>query len=249
MADPPAPLDLAARLRSLTIARVGLGRVGAALPTRPMLDFQLAHARARDAVHAALPIGAIAIAGHAVIDVRSRAVDRTCYLHRPDLGRRLHPDDAALLPAGEPDLAIVVADGLSAVAVERHACALIAALLKRLPHWTVAPIVVARQARVAIGDEIGAALRAKIVVVLIGERPGLSSAESVGAYITWAPARGRRDNERNCVSNIHPPNGLDYANAADEIATLCRAARDAGRTGVLLKDFAGDRLPDAAPPR
>lgn len=229
-------------MRSLTIARVGLGRVGISLPTRPMLDFQLAHARARDAVHAALPIGAIIVKDHAVIDVRSRAGDRTSYLQRPDLGRSLHPGDAELLPAGSTDLAIVVADGLSSTAVEAHAAAVIAALLQLLSNWSIAPLVVARQARVAIGDEIGAALGAKIVVVLIGERPGLSSADSLGAYVTWNPVRGRRDHERNCVSNIHPPNGLGYADAANQIAAICNAGRAAGRTGVLLKLCINDVL-------
>lgn len=210
------------------------------MPTRPMLDFQLAHARARDAVHAVLPGGAIVVDGHTVIDVRSRAEDRPTYLQRPDLGRGLHPDDMALLPAGSFDVAIVVADGLSSIAVETHAGAVIAALSDRLSGWSIAPIVVARQARVAIGDEIGAALGAKIVVVLIGERPGLSAADSVGAYITWAPIRGRRDAERNCVSNIHPPGGLGYLDAARQIATICDAARMRGRTGVLLKISSGD---------
>lgn len=246
MAEPPAPVDLPARMRSLTIARVGLGRIGASLPTRPMLDFQLAHARARDAVHAALPIGAIVVEDRSVIDVRSRADDRTLYLQRPDLGRSLHPDDAALLPGGSTDLAIVVADGLSATAAEKHAAAVVTALIQRLSGWSIAPIVVARQARVAIGDEIGAALGAAIVVVLIGERPGLSSADSLGAYVTWKPVRGRRDHERNCVSNIHPPTGLGYAEAADQIAAICNAGRAAGKTGVLLK-LSGSGVPSIAP--
>jgi ethanolamine ammonia-lyase small subunit len=146
----------------------------------------------------------------------------------------------ALLPTGSPDLAIVIADGLSATGVDAHAAAVAAALLDRLPGWSVAPIVVARQARVAIGDEIGAALGAKVVVVLIGERPGLSSADSLGAYVTWDPVRGRRDHERNCVSNIHPPTGLGYADAADQVAAICGASMAAGRTGVLLKTFLKD---------
>ena len=207
-----------------------------------MLDFQLAHARARDAVHAALPGGAIVVAGHDIIDVRSCAEDRVSYLRRPDLGRSLNPDDAALLVPGDADLAIVVGDGLSSIAVEAHGSAIIEALLDRLSGWSVAPIVVARQARVAIGDEIGAAMGVKIVVVLIGERPGLSSQDSVSAYITWNPRRSRRNDERSCVSNIHPPHGLGYAEAASKIASICTAARTRERTGVELNEVGDVRL-------
>jgi ethanolamine ammonia-lyase small subunit len=207
-----------------------------------MLDFQLAHARARDAVHAALPGGAIVVAGHDIIDVRSCAEDRVSYLRRPDLGRSLHPDDAALLVPGDADLAIVVGDGLSPIGVAAHGNAIIAALLDRLSGWSVAPIVVARQARVAIGDEIGAAMGVKIVVVLIGERPGLSSQDSVSAYITWSPRLGRRNDERSCVSNIHSPQGLGCAEAGSKIAAICTAAKTMGRTGVELNEVGDVRL-------
>jgi len=237
MAEPPAPADLPSRLRAATTARVGLGRIGTALPTRASLEFQLAHARARDAVQAGLPPGALGetIAGLPVIEVSSRAEGRSHYLQRPDLGRRLDPGDLAALPSGDPDLAIVIADGLSATAVATHAVPLVEALVARLPGWRMAPVVVAHQGRVALGDEIGAALGATLLVMLIGERPGLSAADSLGAYLTWAPRPGLRDSARNCISNIRPPHGLDYADAADQIAALLQAARAAGRTGVLLK--------------
>jgi ethanolamine ammonia-lyase small subunit len=244
MAEPPAPTRLTDRLRAATQARVGLGRAGQAEPTAAMLAFQLDHARARDAVHAALTSAgfAAAIGGRPVIEVRSRAADRAEYLQRPDLGRLLDPANAAaIVPDGE--IAIVVADGLSATAVHRHAASLVLALCERLEDWRIAPVVIARQARVALGDEIGAALGVDMVVMLIGERPGLSAPDSLGAYLTWAPAPGRRDSERNCVSNIRPPHGLGYTAAADRITWLMREARRLRLTGVGLKDGA-PALPD-----
>jgi ethanolamine ammonia-lyase small subunit len=245
MAEPPAPIDLPARLRAATIARVGLGRIGTALPTRASLDFQLAHARARDAVHAELAPGAFgqSIAGLGVVEVNSLAENRSDYLQRPDLGRRLNPDDLAALPSGEYDLAVVIGDGLSATAVLTHAVSIVEALVARLPDWQIAPVVVAHQARVALGDEIGAALGATLLVVLIGERPGLSAVDSVGAYISWGPRRGLRDNARNCISNIRSPHGLGYAEAADQIVAILHAARAASQTGVLLKTAARTSLP------
>lgn len=238
MAEPPALPD---RLRTLTQARIGLGRSGQALPTSAMLDFQLAAARARDAVHAALTVDGFseAIGGRPVTAVRSRAGDRTTYLQRPDLGRLLDEADAARLPRTDSQVAFVVGDGLSANAVHAHAAPLLLALFDRLGDWTIAPIIVARHARVALGDEIGAALGVDLIVMLIGERPGLSAPDSLGCYLTWEPRRGRRDSERNCVSNIRPPGGLDYATAADRITWLMREARSRGLTGVALKDEAG----------
>lgn len=234
MADPPA---LHHRLGALTQARILLGRAGQAMPTRALLDFQLDHARARDAVHTALdPVALAAAIGQPCMVVRSRAFDRTEYLKRPDLGRLLHEDDGALITQTGATLAIVVADGLSASAVHAHAAPLIAAIVERLPDWRIAPPVVALQARVALGDDIGEALGAELSLVLIGERPGLSAHDSLGAYLTWAPRRGRRDSERNCVSNIRPPHGLSYAAAADTIVALMRAARHLQLTGVTLKD-------------
>jgi ethanolamine ammonia-lyase small subunit len=231
---PPAPID---RLRRFTQARIGLGRIGQALPTTAMLDFQLAHARARDAVGAELATGgfAAAIGDRTVIEVRSRAADHATYLRRPDLGRLLHEEDAAALPRSTPDAAFIVADGLSATAVHHHAASLLLALFERLDGWSLAPIVIARHGRVALGDEIGAALGAALAIVLIGERPGLSAPDSLGAYLTWAPRPGRLDSERNCVSNIRPPHGLGYEAAADRIVGLMTEARRRQLTGVALK--------------
>src|SRR3954453_7680222 len=207
---PPDPWSV---LRDATRARVALGRAGDALPTARELEFRAAHAAARDAVHAPLDAGAVRAAlGGEVLEVRSAAPDRATYLQRPDLGRRL-PGGPALPRAGA-DLAVVIADGLSPRAVHEHAAGVTAALLERLPGWSVAPVVVAHQGRVALGDEIGAALGARAVVVLIGERPGLSAADSLGAYLTWDPRPGRVDAERNCVPNPRPPHGLTYAQAA-----------------------------------
>lgn len=244
MAEPiPEPLarDPLAPLRRLTEARIGLQRAGIALATPPMLDFQLAHARARDAVHTPLDAEALAEQlGRPAIIVASAAADRATYLRRPDLGRRL-ADDAPALPRGDHDLAIVIADGLSATAVHAHAAEVVAALVALLPDWRIAPLVIARQGRVALGDIVGEQLGAGAVVVLIGERPGLSSAASLGAYLTLAPRPGRRDSERNCVSNIRTPGGLAPDIAAEKIAWLLREARRIGATGVALKDRHGEK--------
>lgn len=240
-ADPAAPdpaaLDLAPRLRRWTQARVGLGKAGAALPTTALLDFELAHARARDAVQAELSLDHLGEAlGREVVAVRSRAQTRGAYLQRPDLGRLLDEGDDAKLLGGPFDAVLIVADGLSATAVHAHAIPLVRRLLARLEGWRIAPMVLARHARVALGDEIGAALRAEMAVILIGERPGLSAPDSLGAYLTWMPQRGRRDSERNCLSNVRPPHGLGYDAAADRIAWLMREARARRLSGVDLKD-------------
>ena len=230
----------AVRLRAATQARIALGRSGAALPTAPMLAFQLDHASARDAVHLAMDGDTLAqMIGGETLSVQSRAGTRETYLKRPDLGRALDPDSASALgdAAGQGhDLALVVGDGLSAHAVHAHAPALVAVLRDRLAGWRIAPVVLARQARVALGDEIGERLGAAMVLMLIGERPGLSSPDSLGAYLTWAPRVGRRDSERNCVSNIRPPHGLSYYQAADRIAWLLNAARARSVSGIALKD-------------
>ena len=231
-------------LRSHTAARIALGRSGASLPTAELLRFDLAHAMARDAVHTPFEIeplrDALAAHGFETLVVESAAPDRATYLHRPDLGRRPSSRSVALLAdvaGGACDVLCVVGDGLSALAVHRHAAALLIELRPRLEAqgFGLGPVVLARQARVALGDPLGAALNARCVVMLIGERPGLSSPDSLGAYLTWAPRAGRSDAERNCVSNIRPE-GLAPADAAHKIAWLLMAARRLGATGVALKD-------------
>ncbi|GGD30127.1 ethanolamine ammonia-lyase subunit EutC [Croceicoccus pelagius] len=235
-----AERDLAKVLSDLTPARLRLGRAGAALPTGAALAFQLDHARARDAVNTALkPDGLADALGRDVIVVRSQAADRKEYLRRPDLGRRLREGDEAMLPTDGCDLAIVIADGLSAAAVHGHAASLALAIIERLGDWRIGPVVAAHQARVAIGDSIGEGMKADLVCVLIGERPGLSSPDSLGAYLTWQPRSGRKDSERNCVSNIRPPHGLSYDDAADTIVRLLKAAQVRQMTGVALKDGEG----------
>jgi len=226
------------RLRGFTRARIGLGRAGDALPLEALLDFQLAHARARDAVH--LPYDAASVAAALAdlgpIAVASRAGDRTTYLRRPDLGRLLAPDDAARLKAGKWDAAFVIADGLSATGVVAHAVPVLRAVLEKLDDWKIAPPVIATQARVALGDDIGERLGAAMVAILIGERPGLSAADSLGTYLTWQPRIGRNDAERNCLSNIHPPDGMGYGEAAARLSWLMHEARARQLTGIALKD-------------
>jgi ethanolamine ammonia-lyase small subunit len=231
-------LDPFERFRNATRARIGLGRVGDALPTSAILDFQLAHARARDAVHGQVDFTVLAdeLAPVPSIRVRSLAKDRTVYLARPDLGRQA--DIADLPEQGEHhDIAFVIADGLSAAAVERHAVQLFKACMKRLGGFSVAPVILGEQARVAFGDEAAAAFGAEIAIVLIGERPGLSVPDSLGAYITFRPHSGRRDSERNCISNIHA-DGLSYEAAADKIVWIMREALRLQLTGVDLKENA-----------
>src|SRR6202167_896342 len=197
----PAEMSPAAReaLRSYTPARVGLERTGVSLATRPLLDFQLAHARARDAVHGAIDVRMLCDelrrSGLAALALESGAGERATYLRRPDLGRALSKESAALLTAGEYDVVFVIADGLSALAVERHALRLLREVLPLIAGWRLAPVCVVEQARVAVGDAIGQALHAALAVVLIGERPGLSSPDSLGVYITWGPRSGRKDAE------------------------------------------------------
>jgi ethanolamine ammonia-lyase small subunit len=241
---PPAEPGRWAALAALTPARVALGRTGASLPTREVLAFALDHARARDAVHN--PFDAAAVAqqlaafGFETLQVDSAAADRATYLRRPDLGRRLSPESRALLeqqPRSEPDVLLVVADGLSSTAVHAHAAPLLGALA---PHgaaqnWRARPIVLAHQARVALGDEIGELMGARFVVLLVGERPGLSSADSLGAYLTYAPCVGRTDAERNCISNIRP-GVLSYDEAAARIAWHVSESLRRGYSGVALKD-------------
>ena len=231
-----------AALRSHTPARIALGRSGASLPTQAVLEFGLAHARARDAVHQALDLEALETAlrldGYAPVRVRSAAPDRMHYLTRPDLGRRLDAAGAQALDASIPgaEIVVVIADGLSARAVQEHALPLLAALRAHArPRWSALPLVLATQARVALGDAVGEHLQAKLVVVMIGERPGLSSPDSLGLYITHAPRIGRSDAERNCISNVRPA-GLGYSAAARKLDWLVGAALARGATGIALKD-------------
>jgi len=247
---PASPQGIApdpwADLRAHTPARLALGRAGAALPTAEVLRFGLAHAQARDAVH--IPLDAEALAaqlqalGCAMRTVHSAAPDRATYLLRPDLGRRLCDADAAALrdtPAQDAapiDLLLVVADGLSSLAVARQAPPLVQAIRQQAPEgWHIGPVVIAQQARVALGDEVGSLMDARMVAVLIGERPGLSSPDSLGIYLTWHPQVGRRDAERNCISNVRPE-GLEPAQAAARLWWLCQEARRLALTGVALKD-------------
>jgi ethanolamine ammonia-lyase small subunit len=238
-------------LRDLTPARVGLGRAGAGMPTNAWLEFALDHARARDAVHAAFDVSAMISGLHDLgldaFAVSSRAANRKDYLRRPDLGRMLDQDSQRRLAVHADrscQLAIVVADGLSPTAVETHAIELVRSLIPRLAvdGIEIGHAVVGSGARVALGDEIGALLAARMIVMLIGERPGLSASDSLGAYLTFAPRPGRTDAERNCVSNIHGA-GLGYDEAALRIAWLIREGLARQLTGVALKDESGGRTP------
>ena len=228
--------DPLAALRAATRARVALGRAGDALPTADLLELRAAHAAARDAVHLPLDVDAVTAQarelGVEVLHAASRALDRAEYLTRPDLGRRLAADD---LPAGEHDVVLVLADGLSPLALQTHGVPMLREVLARLDGWRVAPVVVATQARVALGDEIAAAVGARSVVVLVGERPGMSSIDSLGIYFTFDARRGRRDSERNCLSNIRPPHGTGYAAAATTLVMLMAEERRLGLSGVALK--------------
>ncbi|MEI8169551.1 MAG: ethanolamine ammonia-lyase subunit EutC [Rhodoferax sp.] len=249
-------------LRQWTDARLALGRAGVSLPTAAHLDFQLAHARARDAVHLALDAPQLSQTLDAVLEgqktpcltLHSAAADRTAYLQRPDLGRRLDAASRhALASLASPlqsattrpyDVAFVVVDGLSARAIEQNAAPFLASMTPRLAaeNWLIAPVCVVLQGRVAIGDEVGEMLGAKLVVVLIGERPGLSSPDSMGLYLTWMPRVGLLDASRNCISNVRPA-GLGIEAAADKLHHLLTQARARQLSGVDLKeDTGGDPL-------
>ena len=235
-------------LRRTTQSRIGLGRAGNGLPTKAELEFRAAHAAARDAVHDELDVPGLAAAVQALhlgdpVVVTSQAADRAEYLRRPDLGRE--PAVELDLAAHGDDLAVVLADGLSARAVSTHAVPFLQALLALITS-TVAVPVIATQARVALGDHIGAALGVRAVLVLIGERPGLSVNDSLGGYLTYAPRPGRLDAERNCVSNIHPPDGLGYADAARVVAGLLEASFALGESGVRVKDRSTAELAGSA---
>jgi len=248
MSDDVAQRNAWADLRKLTAARIGLARSGASLSTAPLLQFALAHAQARDAVHETLDEDKLAAdlgtLDLPVLKVASAITDRAQYLMRPDLGRQLGEGaDAVLAPhGGAYDVAFIVADGLSARAVQAHAAPVLRDVVAplRLEDWRVAPLVIARHGRVALGDAIAARLGASAVVVLIGERPGLSSPDSMGAYLTWQPQPATTDADRNCISNVRP-DGIGYADAAFKIVALLQAMRARRLSGVLLKDES-DRL-------
>jgi ethanolamine ammonia-lyase small subunit len=243
-------------LRSLTAARVSLPMSGHSIATSEVLRFQLAHAQARDAVHAALDAEAfaqrlrdelptLAEQGVEVLTLRSCAVDRASYLRYPQRGRSLDAESAAALKSMPCDLAVTIADGLSALAVERNAIPLLAVLLPRLAEedWTIGPITVVQQGRVGVCDAIGDRLGARCSLMLIGERPGLSAADSMGAYLTWQPQPGRTDADRNCLSNIRS-GGLNVQEAAERLMWLMNIARAMKLTGVALKEGAMNSLPE-----
>ncbi len=233
-----SPSNLPGKLRALTPSRIGIATKDGTTPTESVLDFQRSYALARDTIHIPLDAAAIArsVAPLPSVLVRSQAPERGIYLRRPDLGRRLHSDCLTDLSKERCDVVFVIADGLSSRAAERHASAVLKATIEILSDWSIGPVVIANQARVAIGDEIGVNLDAEFSVVLIGERPGLSVSDSLGVYITRKPALGRMDSERNCISNIHTNGGLSYAAAAAKIAWLLEQARKIGQTGIGLKD-------------
>ncbi|QUE89323.1 ethanolamine ammonia-lyase subunit EutC [Pseudomonas sp. SCA2728.1_7] len=250
MEKPPIdPQNPWLQLRRLTPARIALGRTGTSLPTNAQLDFQFAHAQARDAVH--LPFDHAGLSaqlgerGRESLLLHSAAVDRNSYLQRPDLGRKLSDESAQALrdyAAAHPggvDLAIVVADGLSALAVHRHTLPFLTRLEEQMnaDGWSMAPVVLVVQGRVAVGDEIGQLLGAKMLVMLIGERPGLSSPDSLGLYFTYNPKIGLTDAYRNCISNVRLE-GLSYGMAAHRLLYLMREACRRQLSGVNLKDEA-----------
>jgi ethanolamine ammonia-lyase small subunit len=228
-------------LRDFTMARVGLGKAGDALPTHVLLELRRARAAAGDAVHEALDVASLVqeCEGRAwpCIAVRSAARNRAEYLRRPDLGRTLDENSRGAINPGPFDVSIIVADGLSALAVHRHAFAVLDRLIPKLRDavWTLAPLTLVEQGRVAIGDDIATFLKARLSLILIGERPGLTSPDSLGAYLTWSPARGKTDAERNCISNIRPE-GMPYDQAADRLFALIAESRRRRLSGVALKE-------------
>ncbi|MDE1175751.1 MAG: ethanolamine ammonia-lyase subunit EutC [Edaphobacter sp.] len=249
MSDSPVRREPWHTLTQWTSARIALGRAGGSMPTASVLEFNSDHALARDAIHMPLDTSALrerlAEAGFDTLRAWSRAQDRSEYLRRPDLGRMLDPECASSLRADntqrEGVLTVVVADGLSALAPASHALPLLEMLRNGLQRWTLDPVVMATQARVALGDAIGELRGAEAVLMLIGERPGLKSPDSLGAYLTYRPRIGRMDSERNCVSNIRPV-GLSYEQAAFRLLHLLGQARIVGATGISLKDNSDNAL-------
>lgn len=249
-------------LRRYTDARIGLGRAGVSVPTAELLAFQLDHARAQDAVHQPLDVPALrqrlSAAGlcqafHSPIELHSRAIDRITYLQRPDLGRRLDDASRQRLEALRPpaavdrpvDLAVVIVDGLSSRAIQDNAPSVLQALSDALAAdaraWQLAPLTLVHQGRVAIGDEVGEQLNARAVLVLVGERPGLSSPDSLGLYLTWGPGPGLSDADRNCISNVRPA-GLTPAEACQRLMYLLAESRRRQLSGVQLKDRSDEQV-------
>lgn len=245
------------KLREFTSARIALGRSGNSVPTDELLSFQLDHAQAMDAVHCSLNVDSLVAQlsdSYSILEqtleppvvVSSKVTDRFMYLQRPDLGRQLNDASWQKLEAiskehnAELDLAIVVADGLSSVAIQNHAVPVISRLVSLMSadddhQWNLAPIAVVNQGRVAVGDDVGECFNAKAVLVLIGERPGLTSPDSMGMYLTWGAKRGSKDSDRNCISNVRPQ-GLNYDDACQRAFYLLKEARKLQLSGVNLKD-------------
>ena len=230
-------------LKQFTRARIALGRVGSSLPTKEILNFGMSHAMARDAVHLSLDVDALEMQieslGCDVLKLHSRAPDRASYLLRPDWGRRLGDESAQLikaLPQEKIDVSIVIGDGLSSLAVQRHAASMLQSIQQTMPsEWKLGPVVIASQARVALADEVGELMNARMVILLIGERPGLSSPDSLGLYLTYQPKVGCSDADRNCISNVRPE-GLNYEAAAKKLMWLAKESMRLKVSGVALKD-------------
>lgn len=234
-------------LRRFTQARIAQGRAGHAVPTGALLDFQLAHAEARDAVHVPWDIDAFAEqvrgSGAEALILTTPAAGRSEYLRRPDLGRTLSEESRCLLKGvagGETDVALIVTNGLSSTAVNRHGLPLLQAIVNgyRARQLRIAPVSLVANGRVALLDDIGSAVAARVAVIIVGERPGLSAADSLGIYLTFAPQPGNSDAERNCISNIRPPEGLSYEAAAAKLMYLTDEALRRGVSGIALKDEA-----------
>lgn len=225
------------QLKAFTAARIALGRTGTAIPLQEVLRFKLAHAHARDAVYSALDINAFSNQPWEVNILHSKAADRSEYLQRPDKGRQLNEASAQSLTPANADVGIILVDGLSATAINHHAIPVLDYLYPMLQAKKIscAPVQLVQQGRVAIGDEIGGLLGVKLVLLLIGERPGLTSPDSLGAYITWQPRIGLTDEARNCISNVRPE-GLAYKIAAEKMYYLINEALRLQLTGVVLKD-------------
>jgi ethanolamine ammonia-lyase small subunit len=232
-------------LRRFTQARIALGHTGHAIPTQALLDFQLAHAEARDAVHFPWDIETFAEQvrelGEKVLMLDTPVSSRSEYLRRPDLGRVLTEASRTRLEnlkAGATDVALIVTNGLSSTAVERHGIALLQAIVEgfRARQISIAPVALVANGRVALADDIGSLLAARVAIIVVGERPGLSAADSLGLYLTYAPRPGNTDAERNCISNVRPPEGLGYAAAAAKLLYLTGEALRRGISGVSLKD-------------